>query len=157
LDDIAIILFTLAGNILPIYVLPGFSALAVLIALNCQWNKHSNYLALSSLTILACLLVVLSLGLVSKKSEVELLKDNNSITQNTELYYWHKRPFSAQFYSKGQAQLLDKKEQLVEVLLSNKEIFIVIRQRDFDLLQDLLSPVCLINKETERSLLLKCN
>jgi 4-amino-4-deoxy-L-arabinose transferase-like glycosyltransferase len=152
-----LLLFTLAGNILPIYVLPGFSALAVLVAINSQWSKASNYLALISLTLLVILIVILNSGLMNKKSESSLLGTDRSFSQNTELYYWKNRPFSAQFYSKGQAQLLDDEENLHVLLTSNNVFFIAIKNHDFKLLQNTLSPVCVISKQTEIRLLLKCN
>jgi len=152
-----LLLFTLAGNILPIYVLPGFSALAVLVALNCQLTKASNYFALISLTLLTIIIIVLSLGLVNKKSEAELLGVNRSFSQYTELYYWKKRPFSAQFYSKGQAQLLDNKNKLNNLLQSDRTFYIAIKRSEFEVLQSNLTPVCIVNKQTENSLLLKCH
>jgi len=151
-----LLLFTLAGNILPIYVLPGFSALAVLVAINCQWTARSNYLALSSFLILICLIGFLSAGVMNKKSEAELLA-GKGITKNIELYYWQKRPFSAQFYSKGQAQLLDNKDKLIGIVQSKKGVFIAIKPHDLDLLQDMIPSFCLVNKKTESRLLLKCN
>jgi 4-amino-4-deoxy-L-arabinose transferase-like glycosyltransferase len=152
-----LLLFTLAGNILPIYVLPGFSALAVLVALNCQLTKASNYFALISLVLLTIIILVLSLGLVNKKSEAELLGFDRNFSQYTELYYWKKRPFSAQFYSKGQAQLLDNKDKLNSLLQSDSTFYIAIKLNEFEVLQSTLTPVCIVNKQTENSLLLKCH
>lgn len=152
-----LLLFTLAGNILPIYVLPGFSALAVLVALNGQLTKVSNYLALGSLAILILLIIALGVGLINKKSEAELLGANRSFSQYTQLYYWKKRPFSAQFYSKGQAQLLENKHRLNTLLKSYEEFFIAIKHNDFIELNSMLIPVCVVNKQTESRLLLKCN
>ncbi|MCP4320729.1 MAG: glycosyltransferase family 39 protein [Alteromonadales bacterium] len=152
-----LLLFTLAGNILPIYVLPGFSALAVLVALNCQLTKASNYFALISLVLLTIIILVLSLGLLNKKSQAELLGVDRDFSQYTELYYWKKRPFSAQFYSKGQAQLLESKDKLNSLLKSDSTFYIAIKRNEFEVLQNSLMPVCAINKQTESSLLLKCH
>ena len=152
-----LLLFSLAGNILPIYVLPGFSALAVLIALNCQLTKANNYFALVSLVLLTIIIIVLSLGLVNKKSEAQLLGIDRSFSQNTQLYYWKKRPFSAQFYSKGQAQLLESKDRLNNLLESGETFYIAIKHSEFEVLQNTLTPVCIVNKQTENRLLLKCH
>jgi 4-amino-4-deoxy-L-arabinose transferase-like glycosyltransferase len=152
-----LLLFTLAGNILPIYVLPGFSALAVLIALNCQLTKASNYFALSSLALLTIIIMILSMGVINKKSEAELLGVNRIFSQNTQLYYWHKRPFSAQFYSKGQAQLIESKNKLNDLLKSDEKFYIAIKHSEFEGLQNILIPFCLVNNQTENRLLLKCH
>lgn len=151
-----LLLFTLAGNILPIYVLPGFSALAILVALNYQISKVSNYLALSSLALITMLVVILSLELANKKSEAELLGVNRSFSQDTELYYWKQRPFSAQFYSKGQAQLLESRAKLNSLLKSGETFYFAIKHNEFEVLQDTLVPACSVSKQTEKRLLLKC-
>jgi len=152
-----LLLFTLAGNILPIYVLPGFSALAILLALNSQWTIRSNYFALSSLVLLSITIMLLSFGLNSKKSEAELLGANRSFSQYAQLYYWQQRPFSAQFYSKGQAQLLETEDKLKALLQSDNEFFLALTHSEFEALQDALTAVCIVNKQTETRLLLKCN
>jgi 4-amino-4-deoxy-L-arabinose transferase-like glycosyltransferase len=152
-----LLLFTLAGNILPIYVLPGFSALAILIALNFQMSKVSNYLALSSLAIITTLVVILSLGLANKKSEAELLGIDRSFEQGKPLYYWKQRPFSAQFYSKGQAQLLESKVSLNSLLKSGDMFYFAVKHNAFEELKNTLIPVCSVNKKTDKRLLLKCH
>jgi 4-amino-4-deoxy-L-arabinose transferase-like glycosyltransferase len=152
-----LLLFTLAGNILPIYVLPGFSALAVLVALNCRLTKKINYLALISLTLLGLIITLLNFGVFQSKSESELLGVNRTFSQYTPLYYWNKRPFSAQFYSKGQAQLLENKERLITLIKAEDSFFIAIKHSDFSVIQPLLKTVCLEKHQTKRRLLLKCN
>tara|TARA_R110002167_G_scaffold91458_1_gene246044 strand:- start:98433 stop:99872 length:1440 start_codon:yes stop_codon:yes gene_type:complete len=152
-----LLLFSLAGNILPIYVLPGFSALAVLIALNYNLTKASNYLALISLILLAIISTILSLGLISTKSEAELLDDNVNYFQNTPLYYWKKRPFSAQFYSKGQAQLLASQDELQTLLALDETFFIVMSRNELTIQQGILSPACEIKKQTTARILLQCH
>ena len=152
-----LLLFSLAGNILPIYVLPGFSALAVLIALNSNFSKVSNYLSLFSLVLLALVITVLSLGLVSKKSEAQLLGADRSFSQYAELYYWKKRPFSAQFYSKGQAELLESKERLHQLLSSDKPFYIALKHKEYEILQQTLMPNCVAKSPSENRLLLKCH
>ena len=152
-----LLLFTLAGNILPIYVLPGFSALAVLVALNCRLTKTSNYLALVSFALLGLVITLLNLGVINKKSESELLGVNRTFSQYTPLYYWNKRPFSAQFYSKGQAQLLTDKDELINLLTSDESFYLGIRHSNFELLKPLLIPTCVGTNQTKKRLLLKCN
>jgi 4-amino-4-deoxy-L-arabinose transferase-like glycosyltransferase len=152
-----LLLFTLAGNILPIYVLPGFSALAILIALNNQWTVRSNYFALGSLVLLTITIMLLSFGLGNKKSEADLLGANRGFSQYAQLYYWQKRPFSAQFYSKGQAQLLEDKENLSSLLKTDNKFYLALTHSEFTVLQNTLITVCVVKKQTETRLLLKCN
>lgn len=152
-----LLLFTLAGNILPIYVLPGFSALAVLLALNCQLTKLSNYFALMSVVLLTVLISALCLGVASEKSEAKLLSSKNSVSENTILYYWKKRPSSAQFYSKGNAELLDDKQRLISLLKSEDTFMLAIKHKEFDGLQSELMSVCIVNAQTEVRLLFLCN
>ena len=152
-----LLLFTLAGNILPIYVLPGFSALAVLIAINSQLKKRHNYLASFTLVTIISIVILLNTRVISNKSEAYLLGSDRSFKQNVQLYYWKKRPFSAQFYSKGQAQLLDDAKQINNLLASNDGFLLAIKRDDFEVLQNKLSTVCLIEKQNEARILLKCN
>ncbi len=151
-----LLLFTLAGNILPTYVLPGCGALAILVALNCPLSKLNNYLAFSSLALLVLIISILSLGLVNDRSESELLAGKQDFTPHAPLYYWQDRPFSAQFYSSGQARLLDNKQSLTKLLTAKEELFIAIEHSEFEALQNILTS-CLVNKQTENRLLLKCN
>ncbi len=148
-----LLLFTLAGNILPTYVLPGFSALAVLVALNGQLSKLSNYLAFASLAFVILIVGILSLGFVSERSESELLGSNPDASQ---IYYWQKRPFSAQFYSKGQAQLVTNQETLTNLAKAQQQVFIAMEHSEYNPLKELLTG-CPIAKESKNRLLLKCH
>ncbi|WP_085297119.1 ArnT family glycosyltransferase [Cognaticolwellia mytili] len=152
-----LLLFTMAGNILPIYVLPGFSALAVLVAINSNWTRTSNYFALISLVLLGIVIVILNSGAMDKKTEAKLLGVDRSFSQNSQLYYWNKRPFSAQFYSKGQAQLLNSTDELQRMLTANERFLIAIKNNEFDNLKNMLATACVLKKQTEVRMLLQCN
>ncbi|KTF16920.1 ArnT family glycosyltransferase [Pseudoalteromonas sp. H105] len=152
-----LLLFTFAGNILPIYVLPGFSALAILVALNSRLTKVSNYLAFMSLMLITTIIVILSLGIMNKKSEAELLNVNKDVFQKTALYYWRHRPFSAQFYSKGHAQLLQANSKLKGLLHSGNPFYVAIEHSEFVRLRRHLQPVCVPSRQSINRLLLKCH
>jgi len=98
------ILFTFAGNILPIYVLPGLPALALILSV---WLKHINkYIVL--LGSLAPVLFVIALlfaqeGFKNRSDKWLLSKLDDSIP----IYYLDKRSFSGRYYSQGAAMLFN--------------------------------------------------
>jgi len=95
------VLFTLAGNILPIYVLPGIPALAILLA-KLQERISFSLIITSVLTPIAMVfyLVIALPSLSANKSDKFLLAD---INQSYPLYYLGERSFSGRFYSNGRA------------------------------------------------------
>lgn len=100
------VLFTMAGNILPAYVLPGIPALGLLIAMliknhDIKWVSGTAAV-LPVLLMLAIL--VLNLGKADEKSDRVIF---DHIKSADPVFYIGKRPFSAQFYSYGQAAKLD--------------------------------------------------
>ncbi len=105
-----LILFTLAGNVLPSYVMPAIPPMAILIACNINLDsererKYVKYASLVTCLLIAAVTILLASGLTSKQAEKGLLsiwKQQNNY-QNVGLYYLDKRPFSGQYYSKGQA------------------------------------------------------
>lgn len=105
------VLFTLAGNILPAYVLPGVPALALLIA---SLASERQGRALAGISLITPLLLVAALGMLTttdlsdNKSDRALLAD----LPPAPLYYWQQRPFSGQFYSAGRAQLATRLSDL---------------------------------------------
>ncbi|MDV7105787.1 glycosyltransferase family 39 protein [Vibrio sp. TH_r3] len=95
-------LFSFAGNILPMYVLPGVPALALFIA-SVQKNYGRVEYVLSSIAPLAvCLLIIFGSASLKAKSDKSLL---SNIDNSIPVYYLNKRSFSGRFYTKGQAQL----------------------------------------------------
>lgn len=105
------VLFTLAGNILPAYVLPGIPALALLLGLAWRDSKLPgiNVIAISISVLLITTVTVLHFGPGKDKSERWLLAQRSDVLPT---YYWQNQPFSARFYSAGQA---DKIQNLTEV------------------------------------------
>ncbi|GIU22645.1 glycosyltransferase family 39 protein [Shewanella sp. MBTL60-007] len=100
------VLFTFAGNILPAYVLPGIPGLALL--LGYAWRNSRlpglNAIALSIPVLLLITVVVLNFGPAKDKSERWLLSQRSEALPT---YYWLRQPFSARFYSAGQADKID--------------------------------------------------
>lgn len=102
------VLFSFSGNILPAYVLPGVPALGLLVAIllfdakqDKNWFKITASIV-PTLLILAVCFIHLDVG--DKRSDKVIL---NMADPDVATYYIGSRPFSGQFYSYGQAKLLD--------------------------------------------------
>jgi len=102
-----LILFSLAGNILPAYVLPGIPALGLLVAMlvTKKDTKWFSSVALVLPVVLMIAMLVLNLGKADQKSDRVIFA---SIHDEAPSFYVGKRPFSGQFYSKGTAVKLMK-------------------------------------------------
>lgn len=137
------VLFTLASNILWTYVLPGLPAFALLTA---EFIKspargetvHSSvgklqWASTFMLSLFGLALVIVSLGYgPAGKSQKELIVsyEKNRLRQEGPLVYLFKRPYSAEFYSRGKA-LLAQDLTAAEALLQNDTVdYFVIRERD---------------------------
>lgn len=95
-----LLVFTLAGNILPAYVLPGLPALAVLITMLVK-KEDFKWLGATA-TVLPVLLigamVFLNLGKADSRSDRVL---HALVEQDMPVFYVGKRPFSGSFTAKG--------------------------------------------------------
>ena len=106
--------FSMAGNILWTYVLPGLPAFSLLVAT--FWNSREGEpnLVISKVgTVVSALLVVcvliLFLGLIpfNKSQHLLVLAYKETSSDGARLAYLFSRPYSAQFYSGGKAMLLE--------------------------------------------------
>lgn len=112
--------FTLSGNILWTYILPGLPPLAILLAL--YFNQSQNNLTekYPRLLYFGVLFVPLSLTVFSIyinqndnliRTEKYLIEYYESVaTEKEPLLFIDERSFSARFYSRGRAQLVSMKE-----------------------------------------------
>ncbi|WP_394204442.1 ArnT family glycosyltransferase [Shewanella waksmanii] len=143
------VLFTLAGNILPAYVLPGIPALALL--LSSAWQgKAMPGQAIIAATIpllLAATVVVLNTGPSKLKSDKWLLSD---LPEATQVYYVGKRPFSSRFYSEGQSVAIAPK-QLTQ--LTGQDYWLVVPQKQ---VAQLDLGHCQLTRSTKDKQLLQC-
>ena len=107
-------LFTLSGNILPAYVLPGVPAIGFLIAILLSEVEHDQKWFKVTAAIVPILLVVTLLVIqlfVGNKRSDKVIFDQADHSLPT--FYVGSRPFSGQFYSQGKAQKLNlNKDQL---------------------------------------------
>ena len=145
-----LLLFTAAGNILPVYTLPGFAGMAIYLSLRTPLTKGQVYSAIATVLIASSLITAVSLGLTSKSSEKQLLltditkADINKAdaTENHPVYYWHKRPFSAQFYSAGQAKKLTQLADLQQLIAQNNTFYLVVRHKEYANLAEHINDTC---------------
>lgn len=124
------VLFTFAGNVLIAYVLPGFGAMSILIAMHFPLNRKLIAVAASTFMLLMILPMVKQLDLMSDNSDIYLLGKDTQRYNQYPLYYWSKRPYSARFYSNGQAQLILDNEQLARAVASPDGAFIAAKIED---------------------------
>lgn len=106
-----LLMFTMAGNILPAYVLPGIPALGLLAAIlvvEKDWKWFTG-VALILPTVLLIALVLLNTGMENNKSDRVFFEAQ---TEQLETYYASSRPFSGQYYSLGKAVEVDSPEKI---------------------------------------------
>ncbi|OLQ88065.1 dolichyl-phosphate-mannose--protein mannosyltransferase [Vibrio panuliri] len=127
-----LLLFTLSGNILPAYVLPGVPAIGLLIAILVSDVKDDpKWFKLCAGVIpvlLVVAVIVINLWVGNKKSDKVIFA---KVDLSVPTFYVGQRPFSGQFYSQGKAsklevnaapltmprfQLIGKKDQVGEVV-----------------------------------------
>ena len=99
------ILFTMAGNILPAYVLPGIPALGILVAMLVDKNDFKWVTGTAAVlpVLLMIAMLVLNMGKADSRSDRIIFEQ---IDDSAPVFYIGKRPFSGQFYSHGQAKKL---------------------------------------------------
>lgn len=114
------IFFTLSGNILWTYILPGLPPLAILLALYLNQTQNNLTEKYPRLLYFGVLLVPLSLTAFSFyisqndnliRTEKYLIEYYESVAAEKEpLVFIDERSFSARFYSRGKAQLVSMKK-----------------------------------------------
>ncbi len=125
--------FTLAGSVLPTYVLPALPTFALWTANQIFAYGSSTVLRRTAISaailpaIFVGLLPVLNTNVAADKSQYQLL---TALPVNADVVYFPKRPFSAQFYSNGHAisaasiddlQLIVSKKPGVYIAISTQQ------------------------------------
>lgn len=120
-----LILFTMAGNILPAYVLPGIPALGLLVAslITKEDFKWFSGAAAVLPVLLMIAMLVLNFGKADERSDRVIF---SHVTKSDPVFYVGKRPFSGQFYSSGKATKLES----VASLNSLKSFYLVGKASD---------------------------
>tara|TARA_R110000744_G_scaffold48758_1_gene106271 strand:+ start:2963 stop:4390 length:1428 start_codon:yes stop_codon:yes gene_type:complete len=151
------LLFSFSGNILASYVMPALPATALLLAhLHNQRPLPTWLYKIGFVTplLLIILISIFQFDLVTKRSEdamMDIWKQQAEATQS-DLFYLHKRPFSAQYYSKGKAK--QRSTELKSWLpLQHQDFFIVQAKTDHT---DYAGWTCNERGEAKKETLLFC-
>lgn len=141
-----LLLFTMAANILPAYVLPGMPALGLLLIC---WLDYPNrrkgfWLFLIGPALLALILLVISFSYARNHSEKSLLEP--IADDGLPIYYLAHRPYSAQYYSSGRAKA-------VTTLPDDPKFYLVI---DPSRMNDRIEQYCQPRSKNQKHLLLIC-
>ena len=137
--------FTMATNILPTYVITGVPACCFL-AIE-LWTitrdqaaeltgKRSTVRFFAGSAIVALILYVgaflvlqFDTSRMERKSQGMVVSMTQELRKGTDggLYYWGKRPFSAEFYSRGEAVLVETEAQLDEIISNGRRDCVIFR------------------------------
>lgn len=138
-----LVFFTFAGNILPTYILSGLPAFAILLA-NALASRGTRIIQLGWATpVLVIAWIVLQPVLVGPdRSQRDIVEFVQGAAPDSSLYYYPRKPHSADFYSRGSAVLLASNSELHAFLAAPGSGFIAVRKsRTGDLPED--APGCL--------------
>ena len=141
-----LLLFTLAGNILPAYIVPGLPAIGLLVVQAFPEETHGRgkYLLLVGPGLLLILCLYLALFAGAKYSDKGLLAAG--VDTQDEIYYFRERPYSAQYYSGGRARITDA--------FPSGERFYLVIEKDRSL--DEVGKYCELRSSNERRNLYFC-
>lgn len=122
------LLFTPAANILPAYVLPGLPAASLLLVI--LWTDggpssgRTRAAFLAGLALIVTLVLGISVtsviapGLLDLKSQKTLIAKAEELAPDSTLYYWGKRTYSGEVYSRGKIKRLTEMGD-VQALIDN--------------------------------------
>ncbi len=136
-----VLFFTLAGNILPAYVLPGMSAFSLLAAevmtkskisaaySSVRWGGTAMFLLFS----IAVIIVSTGIG-PSQNSQKKLMKTfyKEINGEKEHITYLFKKPFSAASYSKGKAMKINATDKINELMENTYTDYIAVQEKRID-------------------------
>jgi len=132
------VFFTFSGNILATYVLPGMPAAALLAAGFWQAKPGSRRIrkSIAVITAAGAVLPLLLVALIffyvpkiadqrSEKFLVDAYQQANNSAQGR-LLYLYVRPFSAEFYSRGKAEVMPHTNQMRDLINNESSVFFAV-------------------------------
>ena len=128
-----LVFFTMAGNILWAYVLPGIPAFGLLIAEISRGHSmvekgiRRTSIVLLSLFFLVSVLVALGVG-VDRNSQKKMISYFNEVSNQGKLHYYHWRPFSAEFYTRAAAGEIVSISGLTDLFQDNDKDFLAVKE-----------------------------
>lgn len=151
-----LVFFTFAGNILPTYVLPGLPAFALLLG---DWLAKQSWPYVRLGWIIPVFVFAAfashSFDRIGQKSERDLVAYHAATSSASGLHYYRKRPYSASFYSSGQAGVIESSMELAEYLAAPGEGRIAIRKAQANALPISLKSCLRVKNEINRYLLME--
>ena len=162
------VFFTFASNILPTYVLPGLPALALLTAELIIAGSRSPENPMTAFSVMRrgafAMLFLFLAGLVwvamgygpatrSQMHIVAAFRDRCS-DRNGSLVYLFKRPYSADFYSRGKARLANDLKEVEKNIEEQGRVYFAVRIKDMRHLPDSFTQNTSIVFQTSRYYLL---
>jgi 4-amino-4-deoxy-L-arabinose transferase-like glycosyltransferase len=140
-----LIFFTMAGNILWAYVLPGIPAFALLAAeiFSLSPFDEKNIIkisgAMTALFLAASIVVFSGIG-PQRASQKEMIARFNGMSDGGSLNYLYDRPYSAEFYSRGTAGEIKSVSRIMDLFENDKIDYLAARESFISSIpQDILS------------------
>ena len=130
-----LVFFTFSGNVIITYIIPILPAMALLVVeyLKDDWKSHWWKFAVVVLLVQGLILAAALVVLADESGEKAAVAHYNELTEHEgSLFYWGKRPYSAQFYSRGNARLITEEGQFAALLENHKMDFLVVKNNDLD-------------------------
>jgi 4-amino-4-deoxy-L-arabinose transferase-like glycosyltransferase len=125
---IPMVFFSFASNILYTYVLPGLPALALLIGLFIDSHKtRAIYVAAFVPLLFLVAGPVFLFDAINDKSERDLVRMSDETEECARLVYLQHRPYSAEFYSSGKAELAADASAVRHRIEGDQSICVAIR------------------------------
>jgi 4-amino-4-deoxy-L-arabinose transferase-like glycosyltransferase len=126
-----ILFFTLSRNILPTYVLPGLIGFSALVAECLPKTTHSPTRAhwvwlgtlVPLLSVATIAVVGSSIGFQSQKEIIDIYQRTDTDRPRHPLVYIGQRPYSAEFYTRGQAKQIDASALRAELESSSSHYY----------------------------------
>ncbi|SHH84696.1 ArnT family glycosyltransferase [Pollutimonas bauzanensis] len=154
--------FTVSGNILWTYVLPALGAFSILLAVALDARRARAPVFLRRVRWLACLApatillltVVVALQPARLKTERGLVRYAQQMGGRGCLFYVDSRPFSARFYSRGEAGLLGM-EQLPAKLGACAPVYLAVPRNRLDQVAKMLARPLRKRFESQRYVLIE--
>lgn len=129
--------FTLARNILPTYVLPALAGFGLLVA--DAWQRRAPPRSEGSLLavgLIAPLVLLVAVRIVVPVSAIHSQKDivaayRTSVQEEIPLFYFKRRPYSAEFYSGGSAGDIEDLPQLRRTLAGVAPVYVATKRSNY--------------------------
>jgi 4-amino-4-deoxy-L-arabinose transferase-like glycosyltransferase len=134
---IPMLLFTFSKNILITYVLPVTVQFAVL-ATSLLLEQDINFKQIIGISFIIPVFALISIfafqffpSVVINKSQKTLVEKYITKQSDYKLYYWKQIPYSAMFYSNGEAKSIENIKELNKIISTVHNCYFIIKKNDF--------------------------